>query len=212
MYSFIKGKISKKYVSLIKKSFNSLPNDEYLKFVNTNFRKRKFTKVIFKKNKFVKIENTNFIQNKVQNKFLGGILRKYKPIDKKILVYMNQIIKSEFKELFGGSDLEIGFHQIRITCGKNYIGYPVPEGWHRDGFDYVALINFSNKNVHGGITRIRDNINKNNRDTYSCKLEDGEYILINDKKFYHFADPIVLQEGKKIGFRDTLVITIKILK
>ena len=85
MYSFIKGKISKKYVSLIKKSFNSLPNDEYLKFVNTNFRKRKFTKVILKKNKFVKIENTNFIQNKVQNKFLGGILRKYKPIDKKYL-------------------------------------------------------------------------------------------------------------------------------
>ena len=28
---------------------------------------------------------------------------------------MNQIIKSEFKELWW-IDLEIGFHQIRITC------------------------------------------------------------------------------------------------
>jgi hypothetical protein len=63
---------------------------------------------------------------------------------------------------------------------------------------FVALINFNSKNIYGGVTRIRDDINKNNHDIYSCKLVNGEYILINDKKFYHFADPIVLQEEKKL--------------
>jgi len=211
MFDFIKGKISKKYIKLIQKSFNKLPDDKYLKFVNTNFRKRKFSKTIFKKNKFYKIEKTNFIQNRYQNKYLGGVLRKYQPIEGLTLSLMNQMVKDNFLSFFKNEEIEFGYHQIRITCGKNYIGYPVPEGWHRDGFDFVALISFKSENIDGGVTRIRDDINKNNHDTYSCKLTDGEFILIDDKKFYHFADPIVLQDGKKVGFRDTLVITIKIL-
>ena len=38
----------------------------------------------------------------------------------------------------------------------------MPEGWHKDGFDFVAIINFNSENIEGGITRIKDNlINKN---------------------------------------------------
>jgi len=211
MFDFIKGKISEKYVRLIKKSFDKLPDDKYLKFVNENFRKRKFSKTVFSNGLFHTIKENNFIQNKIQNKYLGGILRKYAPINKLTLKYMNELFQNDFLNFFKHDKIEIGYHQIRITCGKNYIGYPVPEGWHRDGFDFVALINFNSENIDGGVTRIRNDINKNDHDIYSCKLVNGEYILINDKKFYHFADPIVLQEGKKIGFRDTLVITIKML-
>lgn len=212
MFDFIKGKISEKYLNLIQKSFNNLPDDKYLKFVNTNFRKRKFSKTIFENNQFHIVKENNFIQDKNHNKYLGGILRKYKPINNSILNNMNKLFKNNFLNFLGHNKIEIGYHQIRITCGKNYIGYPVPEGWHKDGFDFVALINFNSENIDGGVTRIRDDINKNDHDIYSCKLSNGEFILINDKKFYHFADPIVLKKGKKIGFRDTLVITIKILK
>ena len=67
MFDFIKGKISEKYIRLIKKSFYKLPDDKYLKFVNENFRKRKFSKTVFSNGLFHTIKENNFIQNKIQN-------------------------------------------------------------------------------------------------------------------------------------------------
>ena len=58
------------------------------------------------------------------------------------------------------------------------MGYPVPEGWHKDGFDFVALINISSKNIQGGISRIRNSIKENKDvDNYSCFLNSGEFFI-----------------------------------
>ena len=53
---------------------------------------------------------------------------------------------------------DVGLHQIRITCGDDYVGYPVPEGWHKDGCNYVAIITLNYDNIVGGISRIRKNL------------------------------------------------------
>jgi hypothetical protein len=114
----------------------------FLKFVNENFRKRKFSKSVFSNGLFHTIKENNFIQNKINNRYLGGVLRKYTPINKLTLKHMNELFQNDFLNFFKHDKIEIGYHQIRITCGKNYIGYPVPEGWHRDGFDFCRIDKF----------------------------------------------------------------------
>ena len=58
------------------------------------------------------------------------------------------LFKENFYKYFNKNDhLSVGFHQLRIKCTKNYVGYPVPEGWHKDGFDVVSIINFNSNNI-----------------------------------------------------------------
>ena len=37
------------------------------------------------------------------------------------------------------------------------------------------------------------------------------FLLFSDKDFFHFTDPIIANKNKTKGYRDTLVITFKIL-
>ena len=99
MIKFLKGKINTKSLNGIKNSYNSLPEDEYLKFVNRNFRNRRFSKIIHFKNKFFFTQNTIFKQNKIQNRYLGGIRRKYQPIKTNIIKKINIFIKDNFNFL-----------------------------------------------------------------------------------------------------------------
>ena len=39
-----------------------------------------------------------------------------------------------------GDEFTIGVHQIRIIANDDDMGKPAPEGIHRDGFDFVAVI------------------------------------------------------------------------
>ena len=73
---------------------------------------------------------------------------------------MVKLFKENFHSLIRYKNAEVGFHQLRIKCGKDFVGYPVPEGWHKDGFDYVILVNFGSKNIKGGVTRIKEKLTK----------------------------------------------------
>ena len=196
----------------LSKNFDSLPPDPYEKSKGYYFRFRKYSKILIdnKDNKIQYLKNNFFFQEKKRNRYAGGKKRIFKEIDKNILVEFVSLFKNKFNKFFlNQNKLEVGFHQIRIKCSNDFVGYPVPEGWHKDGFNYVSLINFQSSNIGGGVSRIKKNLNK--EDTYSSFLEKGDYILVNDNKFYHYTDPINILGKSKYGKRDTLVITIKFL-
>ena len=207
MIDFEKGKISKISKRVIN-SFNKLPPDTNEKSQGKYFRYRKFSRMIVSNRKFSTIGNTKFFQNKKINRYAGGKIRKFRPIDPKVLNEFAIIFKSNFLEKISKKRIEIGFHQLRIKCGKNYVGYPVPEGWHKDGFEYVIILNIGSKNIKGGVSRIKNEIDSDH-DVFSWFLDKGEYILLNDRKFFHYTDPINVANNKSEGSRDTLVITIK---
>jgi hypothetical protein len=208
MIEIAKGKLKKFDYKAIQKSFEKLPLDPFIVFSVKNFRSRRFSRLIFNKNKFKNNSNTIFLQREKNNRLVGGLERKFKPIEENIKKKFQQVIIENFDFLINNKKIEIGLHQIRITCGKNYVGYPVPEGWHRDGFDFISIINFKSSNIEGGITRIRDSITQNS-DSYSCFLQSEEFLFLNDKKFFHYTDPINVINEKFIGFRDNLVLTFK---
>lgn len=210
MIEILKGKLNSFNYKSIQKSFEKLPLDQFISFSVKNYRSRRFARLIFNKKKFENNSNTIFIQSGKNNRLVGGLERKFEPIEENIKKKFQQIIIDNFDFFINNKKIEIGLHQIRITCGKNYVGYPVPEGWHRDGFDFISIINFKSFNIEGGITRIRDSITQNS-DSYSCFLQSEEFLFLNDKKFFHFTDPINILDEKKIGFRDNLVLTFKYL-
>ena len=166
MIDFLKGKIKNSQKKIFQ-SFKFLPPDKYEKSKGYYFRFRNFSKIIIKNKIVDHLTDTKFFQNKKINRYAGGIKRKFSPIKKNIKFLMVKLFKENFHSLIRYKNAEVGFHQLRIKCGKDFVGYPVPEGWHKDGFDYVILVNFGSKNIKGGVTRIKEKIDQSN-DTFSA--------------------------------------------
>lgn len=93
-------------------------------------------------------------------------------------------------------------HQFRIDTA-NGIGRPTPEGAHRDGVDYVAVILIARTAVRGGETRVfqaagMHGIRFTMTDPWSA-------LLLDDAQVIHETTPI--QPAGANGWRDTLVLT-----
>jgi hypothetical protein len=93
-------------------------------------------------------------------------------------------------------------HQFRIDTASG-IGRPTPEGAHRDGVDFVALLLVQRRNVRGGETHVFDaNGPAGVRFTMQ---EPWSVLLMDDARVIHETTPIQ-PEGAE-GVRDTLVLT-----
>ncbi len=93
-------------------------------------------------------------------------------------------------------------HQFRVdTTGG--IGRPTPEGAHRDGVDFVAVVFMGRQGVKGGETRVFEaqgphGVRFTLTTPFSC-------LLLDDERVIHESTPI--QPLLDNGWRDTLVLT-----
>jgi len=93
-------------------------------------------------------------------------------------------------------------HQFRIDTADG-IGRPTPEGAHRDGVDYVAVILIDRAGIKGGETRVFEaNGPRGQRFTMT---EPWTLLLLDDAAVIHESTPI--QPLAQHGHRDTLVLT-----
>lgn len=93
-------------------------------------------------------------------------------------------------------------HQFRIDT-LDGIGRPTPEGAHRDGVDFVAVILVGRAHIKGGETRVFEADGpKGQRFTM---LEPWTLLLLDDAAVIHESTPIQPLGGP--GHRDTLVLT-----
>ena len=208
-FDFIKGKI-KNIDPIISNSFNKLPPDTNEKSKGFFFRFRKFSKLNYIKRKFIIDPGSNFYQKRKMNRSAGGKLRKFANLDKKILSKISRLIDKNFIIFLDtNKNYKFGIHFLRIKCGNNFVGYPVPEGWHKDGFDFVITLNVTSSNIKGGTTRLKTNMNLDKKDDFAEFLKKGEFIFFNDNKYNHYTDPITIDKEKKKSYRDTIVITVK---
>lgn len=94
-------------------------------------------------------------------------------------------------------------HQFRIDTA-NGIGRPTPEGAHRDGVDYVAVILVERIAVRGGETRVfQATAPFGVRFTLA---ESWSALLLDDARVIHETTPIQ-PAGEGVAWRDTLVLT-----
>lgn len=93
-------------------------------------------------------------------------------------------------------------HQFRIDTAEG-IGRPTPEGAHRDGVDFVAVVLVNRRGVKGGESRVFDAHGPSG--VRFTLTEPWSVLLLDDARVIHETTPI--QPDGEAGVRDTLVIT-----
>jgi len=189
--------------------WDNLVEDRYLKDLG-RYR--------FRRHSSYKVENqqTSLMSHRAHwqsldyNALHGGINRMFEPIDTTLndsQSWLN-LISGVASLINHKSDSNLPHtlfteaHQFRInTMGG--IGRPTPEGAHRDGVDYVAVILIKRHLIKGGETRLF-NIHGNDGVRFTLE-EPWSLLLIDDHRIIHETTPI--QDSGGQGFRDTLILT-----
>ncbi|MCR6663395.1 MAG: 2OG-Fe dioxygenase family protein [Luteimonas sp.] len=97
-------------------------------------------------------------------------------------------------------------HQFRIDTTDG-IGRPTPEGAHRDGVDFVAVILVGRENIKGAETRVFDADGP--RGQRFTLLEPWSLLFMDDQRVIHESTPIQPAMDGEGGHRDTLVLTFR---
>lgn len=95
-------------------------------------------------------------------------------------------------------------HSFRIDTSDG-LGRPTPEGAHRDGVDFVAVVFIGRQGIRGGETRIFEAAGPLGvRFTLEAPWTT---LLLDDPRVVHESTPIQPLEAEDKGWRDTLVLT-----
>jgi hypothetical protein len=194
--------------------WEDLVEDQFLKDLG-RYRFRRHSSYVVSGGKSELMPHRAHWQSLDYNALHGGIKRMFEPIDPALNASPKWLkLIAEIPSLFldqnshPGQDKDLTkewfteAHQFRINTFGG-IGRPTPEGAHRDGVDYVALILVNRKFIKGGETRIF-NIDGNEGLRFTLD-EPWSMLLIDDHKIIHETTPI--QDNGGSGFRDTLVLT-----
>jgi hypothetical protein len=141
------------------------------------------------------------------NALHGGLTRWFEPVNPQVLAaaawgQLLGAIGALFAQVRAVPCWFIEAHQFRIDTAAG-IGRPTPEGAHRDGVDFVAVILIGRHQVVGGETRVFDA--QGSTGVRFTMSEPWSMLLLDDTRVVHETTPI--QARGPGGRRDTLVLT-----
>jgi hypothetical protein len=190
----------------LRDSWNALPRDEYLRD-GGRYRSRRHGSFVQEGSKLTLAPQRAHWQPTSYNALHGGMERWFEPIAPEVVnapVWTKLLtsIGSLFAQIRQVERWFIEAHQFRIDTADG-IGRPTPEGAHRDGVDFVALMLVRRQDIRGGETRVFDAHGPTGlRFTME---EPWSLLLMDDERVVHETTPI--QPNGENGIRDTLVLT-----
>jgi hypothetical protein len=146
-------------------------------------------------------------QPKQYNTLHGGIFRTFAQIEPAVLggATMHRIITALgalFAALMPTPRWHVEAHQFRLDARSGQ-ALPTPEGAHRDGVDYVALVMIERGEVTGALTTIYNTHGQEiGRTTLSTRWS---LMLLDDARVTHATTAIAASGAR--AWRDTLVVT-----
>src|SRR5215468_1172419 len=194
----------------LRDSWERLPRDPYLRD-GGHYRARRHSSFIYAPGtrELASVPQRPHWQPTTYNALHGGMLRWCEPIEPAIATApafrgLLASLGELFAQLQPVSRWYLEAHQFRIDTAGG-IGRPTPEGAHRDGVDFVAVVLIGRRRVRGGETRVFEaNGRRGERFTMT---EPWTLLLLDDARVIHESTPIQpLVEGEG-GWRDTLVVT-----
>ncbi|BBJ00494.1 hypothetical protein FGKAn22_21860 [Ferrigenium kumadai] len=192
----------------LKADWDDLPLDNFLRD-GGRYRRRRHSSFVVEGESVRQVPHRAHYQPLEYNALHGGMLRMFEPIAE------NTVAQPVWQELLraigrvcsavkGERPWYVEAHQFRIDT-SNGIGRPTPEGAHRDGVDFVAILLVARENIRGGESRIFEfNGRHGQRFTLS---EPWTLLLLDDQRVIHESTPI--QPTAEGGHRDTLVLTFR---
>lgn len=193
-------------------SWDDLPPDAHLRD-SGNYRRRRHASYVLDlgDESLLRVPHRAHWQPTEYNALHGGIERWFEPIDPALdaLPAWGTLLRQLGHVFAAAADVApdawfIEAHQFRIDTASG-IGRPTPEGAHRDGVDYVAVILVQRNDVKGGETRVFQaqspfGVRFTLRDPWSA-------LLLDDARVIHETTPIQPASTHSAGWRDTLVLT-----
>jgi hypothetical protein len=192
----------------LKRDWDDLPPDNFLKD-GGHYRRRRHSSFIVHGTEIEQVAHRAHFQPLEYNALHGGMLRMFEPMKPDIVAQpvMSKLmlaIAQVCSRVRGAQPWYVEAHQFRIDT-TNGIGRPTPEGAHRDGTDFVAILFAGRENIRGGESRIFEfNGRHGQRFTLS---ETWTLLLLDDQRVIHESTPI--QPTSAGGHRDTLVLTFR---
>lgn len=186
--------------------WDDLPPDNYLRD-GGHYRRRRHSSFIQEDGSLELAAHRAHYQPPEYNALHGGMLRMFEPVMPEVSL---SPVWEQLLVAIGGVCRQarparrwfVEAHQFRIdTTGG--IGRPTPEGAHRDGVDFVAVLLVGRVNVKGGESRIFGIDSPNGR--RFTLSEPWTLLLMDDRRVIHETTPI--QPTQAGGHRDTLVLT-----
>ena len=187
-------------------SWNSLPPDAHLRD-GGRYRQRRHASFVVDAHEVRLVPQRAHWQPLEYNALHGGLERWFEPIEAAVLASPAwQRVLLAFagmaSRLKGAQPWFVEAHQFRIDTTDG-IGRPTPEGAHRDGVDYVAVVLVSRDGIKGGETRVFEAEGPNG--LRFTMLEPWTTLVLDDARVIHESTPI--QPLADAGHRDTLVLT-----
>lgn len=190
----------------LRTSWSRLPRDTYLRD-GGSYRHRRHSCFTYAGGQLALAPHRAHWQPTDYNALHGGMERWFEPIESAVISsrawrQLLSTLGALFNAIRPVSRWYIEAHQFRIDTAQG-IGRPTPEGAHRDGVDYVAVILVNRNNVRGGETRVFEA-----RGTAGVRFtmqDPWTTLLLDDPRVIHETTPI--QPDGDDGVRDTLVLT-----
>ena len=187
-------------------SWNRLELDNYLKD-GGRYRRRRHSCFIDDGAALSQTPHRAHWQPVEYNALHGGMHRLFAPVEGETVANpcwerLLRALGDVCSEVRGQRPWYVEAHQFRIDTADG-IGRPTPEGAHRDGVNFVAVILIGRKNIKGGETRVFDAHGPAGQ--RFTMLEPWTLLLLDDAAVIHESTPI--QPLGEHGHRDTLVLT-----
>ncbi|MDB6088914.1 MAG: hypothetical protein JWN85_1698 [Gammaproteobacteria bacterium] len=195
-------------LNALRDAWARLPRDTYLRDGGL-YRSRRHSCLLqaFSSGVLTAVPHRAHWQPTSYNALHGGLERWFEPIEEEVLTApvwgkLVASIGTLFAQVRPVNQWFIEAHQFRIDTA-NGIGRPTPEGAHRDGVDFVAVILAGRRNVRGGETHVFDATGPSG--VRFTMQEPWSMLLMDDARVIHETTPI--QPDTEQGVRDTLVLT-----
>lgn len=190
-------------------SWNRLEPDGYLRD-GGRYRRRRHSSFIVEEGALALQPHRAHWQPVEYNALHGGMERWFEPIEEAMLAQsawskLLLALASTCSVLAANPPRwHVEAHQFRIDTADG-IGRPTPEGAHRDGVDFVAVLVVGREDIIGGETRVFDVAGP---DGQRFTLDaPWSLLFMEDARVIHESTPIRPRQGAASGHRDTLVVT-----
>ena len=195
-------------LNALQPSWNDLPPDAYLRD-GGRYRRRRHSCFVVEGRAVQAVPYRAHWQPLEYNALHGGLERWFEPMQADVVArpVWPRLLSALSAQCSAWSKVQPWFveaHQFRIDTTDG-IGRPTPEGAHRDGVDFVAVLLVNRVRVKGGETRVFESDGPAGlRFTMS---EPWTTLLLDDRRVVHESTPI--QPTGESAHRDTLVLTFR---